>query len=386
MEIVDIKAYHTEIPLNEPGLRTSPDRVRKRYSGHTVVKVFTDEGIVGIGGQNTRWAGFVRFIDERMKPYLLDRLVDPFFIEKFARDQRLAAPSGIWPRPNCVEMALWDIVGKKAGLPVYKLLGAYRDKIKVYISQMEEWPRLTPTEYADLMVSLRERGYRAVKMHIHDPDWRKDLERVTAVRDALGDDMDIMVDAEIEGRSGPGTVFPYSVCLKMGRALEKMDVIWYEGVLSHMMYPELTKKLADELDIPIAGGGQFYGWYQFMKILDIVDIVQPDAQYCGGILEAKKISFLAETRGKECVFHSGYGPGLGITADLHAACASPINKWFEFGFHEPSYPVAVRDYYLTKPQDIDKDGYLHVPNGPGLGVEINEKALEECTVEKSKGA
>ncbi|PDM25976.1 isomerase [Candidatus Bathyarchaeota archaeon B24-2] len=384
MKIVDVKASFLKIPLPEPGLRTFK-HVRKAWE-FTIVKVFTDEGITGIGGQSG-WLGawgpcWAEYVNTAIKSLLLEEIVEPFYIEKFAKIIRCQPPSAVSPRPSCVEMALWDIVGKAAGQPVYKLLGAYQDKVKAYASSWGWYPRRKPEEWAKFATECLEEGFKAIKIYCSPqvPPIEADIENVKAIRDAVGDEMDIMVDAESAWSIRP---YGFQTALKLAKGLEKYDVFWLEEPLPHLHNPELSARLAAAVDIPIAGGGQVFGLHNFKTLLErnALDIVQPDVGNAGGILEVKKIALLAETYGKSCAPHT-YGPGLLLAESLQLAGSINNIPYLEYAYFPPVFSVEVRDSILKDPIRIDRDGYIHVPKGPGLGVELDEERVAKYTVQE----
>jgi len=382
MRIVDVKASYLEVPLAEPGL-IHEEAPRERKWGFALVKVLTDDGIVGIGGQRARvgtWGtDWIKHINGLVKPLLVERIVDPFFIEKYATWMRCQNPYYVAPRPSCVEMALWDIAGKAARQPVFKLLGAFQDKVRAYASTWNEY-QWTPDQWAGFAVKCREKGFKGIKMYARTgPKIEKDIERVKAVRQAVGDEMEIMLDAETAW-SSPPMPSSFQQALKLARACEKYGVLWLEEALPHLLNPELSARLASSVDVQIAGGGKIFGLHNFRMLLEkgALDIVQPDVEAVGGILELKKTALLAESYGRGCVPHC-YGPGLMLAATLHVAGSTNIS-WVEFAYFPPAVSVETRDSILKKPIQIDKDGFLEVPKEPGLGVELNEDAVNQYTV------
>jgi len=169
MKITDLKISYLEVPLAEP-IKTATAKAlnwltRKKIS-FSLVKIFTDEGFVGIGAQDVHFPEWGKFIERTMKPILINKIVEPFYIEKLARMLRAQSPNGVSPRPNLIEMALWDIVGKKAGLPIYKMLGAYQDKVRAMASVLEPYPLWGPEEWTKFFAELLDDGFKGMKLHI----------------------------------------------------------------------------------------------------------------------------------------------------------------------------------------------------------------------------
>jgi galactonate dehydratase len=168
--------------------RANP-RLCSHLGGFTLVRVFTDEGLVGIGGQRSvfgRWGKYwAEYVNELVRPMLIEEIVEPWYVERFASEVEAEPPSFVSPRPACVEMALWDLIGKAAGLPVYKLFGAYQDRVKAYLSPWHEYPRWTADRWRDFAVKSLEEGFRAIKLKQANPVIERDLENVKAVRDGV---------------------------------------------------------------------------------------------------------------------------------------------------------------------------------------------------------
>ncbi len=191
MKITDVKAFYIEVPFNEPGLEsiTAPGVVHKSW-GFTAVKVFTDEGIVGYGGQNTRFGKWgphwTEYINLVVGPQLVEREFDPFLVGKYSEEIVSQPPSFISPRPACVEMAMWDIIGKAAGQPLYRLFGAKKNKVKAYASSFPQYPRWGPKEWANWAETCRKEGFQAIKVKQNHPDIEKDIENIEGIRSAVG--------------------------------------------------------------------------------------------------------------------------------------------------------------------------------------------------------
>ncbi|MFC1803079.1 mandelate racemase/muconate lactonizing enzyme family protein [Thermoproteota archaeon] len=384
MEITDFKASYLEIPFPEPGVETSAYG-RLNSWGFTLVKIFTDEGIIGIGGQNTHRAGgryFSKILNEAIKPLLLEKIVDPHNVRQFqAYLQSLKPSSNLAPRPCSVEMALWDIIGKSVKKPIYKLLGARQDKVKAYINTTTKAPRWEPDEIADFAVKYLEKGYRGIKINIYNTkEVHKDIDGVKAIRRAVGDDMDIMVDAQASISPWSVRTFSYRAALKIALELEKQACLWLEDIIPYMINPDLCKRFADEVDILIASGGQLFGAHTFEALMrdNVLDVVQPDVMHVGGISELVLTASLAEMYNKMCCPHTGYVPGLVSAATLQATGSTNI-PYIE-NVLEPMATLETRDNILMEPIEIGKDGYIKISQKPGIGVELNEKNVEKFIV------
>lgn len=385
MKITDLKTYLLQIPLGEPGLYDGDPPPPAKHWLYLLEKIVTDEDIVGIGGQRPKSKvdaiNSVRYINDVMKPFLLQEIVEPFYTGKLVKAYRTRPPSLI-RYPNCVEMALWDAVGKATGQPVYKLLGATKDKVKAYATVPHEYPDWTADQWVDMAEKVFEDGFRAIKLEISTgktiTDVQRDIETVRAVRDAVGDEMDIMVDAE----SGWGTnSYSFRTALKLAKGLEKYDVVFLEEPLYHIINPELSAKLAAEVDIQIAGGGQITYSQHFKTLLEkrALDVVQPDVENVGGISETRKVALLAEAYGQVCICHS-FGPGLLLPATLQVVGSTNI-PYVECVYYPPVVTPEIRDSILMEPLKVGKDGYLEIPKKPGLGVDLNEEKVAKYMIE-----
>jgi galactonate dehydratase len=269
-----------------------------------------------------------------------------------------------------IEHALWDIHGKAAGLPVYRLLGGKcRDKVRVYQSARGGEPKAL-AEHAKALVG--KYGYTAVKMSPHMPNGnarpynqvtRVAAERVAAVREALGRDVDIGVDIHAK-------FFEVRRAARLARAIEPYDPMWLEEPIRPENVAALAK-LADHVNVPLAAGECNYTKHEFRAILaaQALDIVQPDVCLCGGLLEMKKIAAMAEAHDVMVAPHNPMGP-VATVVNAHFATCTPNFLILEY---TPDDAAPRKD--LLKEPLVVKDGYLTVPDKPGFGVELNEEAF-----------
>lgn len=258
------------------------------------------------------------------------------------------------PAFAALDIALWDIAGKAANLPIYKLLGAYRDKIRAYCSGQ---PPSKVEDAVDLALKLKKRGYTAMKLH------PTSLEMCKAIREAVGDEIILMHDA----------VFSYNrqEALKVGKELEKLNFYWYEAPLPAYDidgYVELTRKL----DIPITVE-LFYNYTEYIR-RNAIDIFRTISDFAGGITEMRKIASLCEMFGLNLEPHS-YGGIFCQAANLHVMLSIKNCDFFELPIingREGAFDVGTRDNIR-----IDKNGYVHALKKPGLGLEIDWDQVEK---------
>ena len=334
----------------------------------TVYRVRTDEGLTGIGGG----LGSPALVRDRIGPMLVGR--DPFAIDGIFRSVVNASGGAAGVPVACaIEIALWDLVGKAAGLPLYRLWGVDTDRVRAYASLVEQ---RTPERRAEDALRLLDQGYRAIKLRLHAPTMREDIAQVEAVRAAVGDRMEIMVDANQAQEPGtPGSeddlVWGYRRALATCRELAPLGVLWMEEPLGRYAYDDL-RRLAAASDVPIAGGENNVGLHEFRRLIDddCYDVVQPDALVSAGLSGLRKIAAYAELHHKQFAPHHG-GSGLGVAAHLHLSATCPNSSWVELLQEPPALPVETFQGIITEPLVPDANGDVHLPEGPGLGVELN---------------
>ncbi len=370
MKITSIQAETIRVPYSgelEPAW--SPGTTW-RESAATVYRVQTDEGITGIGASR----GAPDLANNVVSPLLAGR--DPAYIEPIVRT--IINGAGGWaaiPTAAGVEMALWDLAGKVAGMPLYRLWGAHTDRVKAYASMVEV---RTPERRAEDALMLLERGYRAIKLRLHAATIREDIAQVEAVRAAVGERMEIMVDANQAQEPGtPGAensvVWGYDRALATARELYGLGVTWLEEPLPRYDFDHI-RKLTAATDLPIAGAENNIGLHEFRYLMDTncYDVLQPDALVCGGISMLRKIGAYAEMHYKPVAPHHG-GNGFGVATHLHLSASMPNSPWVELLQDPPAMEASEFQGLLATPLEPDADGYVRLPDGPGLGVELNER-------------
>lgn len=319
-----------------------------------LVTIVTDDGIEGNAFGNAGIALAQYLV--KLRPLLLGQ--NPLYREEIW--QRLWQQNRVLFLPQTVlgviDVALWDIGGKVANLPIYKMLGAYRDKVKAYASSTQ---RPTPESYAQEALDFKARGFTAYKIHTPGIP-AKDLEICRAVREAVGDDMVLMLDVVAH--------YDRHQALEVGKEIEKLNFYWYEEPIADFDLDGLIA-LSHDLNIPVAGlevyPGNLIGIKDYLA-RGAIDIVRSDAQLTGGITQLKKVASLAEAFGKKCEVHTSYNP-LMNAANLHVTCAIQNCEFYEWWVPEK----LIWDFGMKESLTVDKEGYIHVPQGPGLGLEID---------------
>jgi galactonate dehydratase len=319
------------------------------------VKVFTDEGIYGVG-EASGWPRVVRTAIEDLSPLLIGE--DPFNIEALWQKMFLAmmghGMTGIVGSGAMtgIEMALWDIKGKALETPVWNLLGGrLRDRIWAY-------PHASTPERAQELV---DRGFTALKTGgVTEP-----LRKIKAIREAVGSDIDLMVDIH-----GPPWLTTRDA-IRMGQALEDYNLLFYEDPVAPEDVEALAR-VADAVDLPIAAGerhSHIYGVRQLIE-REIIDVVQPDTGRAGGLMQMKKIAAMAEAHYITFAPHSG---SLGPVAEF--ACLHLLSTLPNFLIMEHLEDDVPQRYEVVTPVPEIEDGHILVPDTPGLGVDIVEEAI-----------
>lgn len=346
----------------------------------TFVKVETDEGITGVGEVRAlnRTESLLGYLKETTPRYLIGQ--DPFEIEHLV--QRLLrgdfgrAGEIVMTGTAIIEIACWDIMGQALGLPVYKLLGgAVRDKIKAYANGWYTVER-TPDEFAKAAKAAVAKGYHALKFdpfgagfyELERAEKMRVVELVEAVRDAVGPEVEILV--EMHGRFNPVTA------IEMARELAPFKPSWLEEPVPPENIAAL-KKVADataSLGVPLATGERLHTFYEYRELFELqaADIIQPDITHFGGLLNAKKLAAWADAYYMLVAPHNVGGP-VSTAAALHlAACTTNFKIQEHFNDFDDPY---VMEAASGVPQVVD--GYFALPEGPGLGVTINEEVIAE---------
>jgi L-alanine-DL-glutamate epimerase-like enolase superfamily enzyme len=332
-----------------------------------VLSMKTDEGIeghsFGFAGRGAEMAGHVALA--ALKPFFLGR--DALARERHWNDFR--THDRWWNHVPMYsygpfDICLWDIAGKRAGLPLYRLLGEYKARTPTYASS---FVLASPEAYAKQALEVKNRGWHAYK--IHPPgDYETDLAIYRACREAVGPAFRLMAD--------PVAAYNHTQALRMGRELEKLDYYWLEEPLFDTDYTGL-RKLSAALDIPICGTEVLTGnHYSIAECIStgVVDIVRADVSWKGGVTAVMKIAHLAESFGMNCEIHTAIYHPLEVV-NLHCCCALSNCEFFEL-----LYPLEYMDFGMKTPLRIDAEGFAHPPGTPGIGFDPDWDLIENCTV------
>ncbi len=371
MKITDVKA----IVLRLPEISTAADGTQDDL----IVVVETDAGIVGYGEVDTSPLVGKAVVDAYMSHgtcYGLREVVqgkDPFDCEQvwqemWSRTYYYGRFGPVVHVMSGIDMALWDIMGKATGLPVHKLLGgSYCSRVRPYASAL--MPD-TAEEVRRLVEAQVQQGFTAVKLGWGPLgcDVRHDVELVRAARRAAGDQIELMIDI--------GKRYRFKTALYMARACEQFNVYWLEEPLPAEDL-DGYRRLAEAASVRIATGEEESGRLAFARLIREtgIDVVQPDISRCGGLTEMKKIAVLAADANILCVPHA-FKTGILVAATIQFIASIPNSPFLEFSVTESG----IRKEILARPFE-QKDGYVEVPQLPGLGIELNPEVIRKYGIQ-----
>jgi L-alanine-DL-glutamate epimerase-like enolase superfamily enzyme len=360
IEDVKLTSFRPPLPGDESEVTIKGQSIAPYITDFLAVQITTDAGVSGEIISGYGGLSLAHSIADRLRPFLVGK--DPVYREALWQEMwrldRLLYTTQF--AIGTVDCALWDLYGKLVGQPVYKLLGAVRDKVPAYASSMS-WE--TPEQFADEAVRYKERGYQGYKIHVvGDP--AEDARVCTAVREAVGDDYTLLIDVAGE--------YNQVEALRMGRVLEELGFHWYEEPLRDFDLHGY-KMLADKLDIPVMAveviPGAMYTTPPYITERAI-DIVRSDVSFKGGITQVKKTAALAEAFGMNLEVHTNANP-LIDAANLQVIASLKNTEFFEQLVPEKFFQLGGQDII-----HIDDEGFAHVPQGPGIGIAIDWEFVE----------
>jgi galactonate dehydratase len=336
------------------------------WKNWVIVRVNTDEGLSGLGeatglsalpraAEAQELERFVVGMDPREPVRIYGRMFKGLFLEHT-------------PAACAIEIACWDILGKSLGAPLYRLLGGTRRPLRVYANGWYTCPR-EPSAIAERAVAVVGMGYTALKfdpfgtayMDISQAEERLSLDIVRAVREAVGDDVDIMVEGHDR--------FSVAAAVRIGRALEEFAPAWFETPVNHQDV-RATAEAARSIPVPVAAGERLRYLSEFADLLAprTVSILQPEPLHCGGVAGAMRAAALAQAYGASVACHQAQSPlGTALNAHLHAAMP---NFMVQECFDDFLVPWA-RDVFPGLPRV--EGGCIGPSDAPGIGVELNEE-------------
>jgi L-alanine-DL-glutamate epimerase-like enolase superfamily enzyme len=331
---------------------------------HVLSRVFTSDGVQGIGFAVSNRATLVRPLAQ-VAQELGQLLVGMNVMEIAAAHARLERAGG-WVGPggmlsmaiSTLDVALWDAMGKTLGQPLYRLLGGHRDRVRAYASDAL-WYSMPLDDLAQSASHHVSQGYNIVKLRLgHEARPKGEVARVQAIREAVGPDVQIMVDATES--------WNVAQAVATGRALQEAGIVWLEDPVSHQNLAGLAH-LSQVLDIPIAAGEHLYGLDSFQKTFEAraVDIAIIDLARVGGITPWMKVAATAEARGIPVAGH--------VIPEVHVHLLAAAPNGYLVEYMPRSEPIFKTRLTL-------ENGHLVAPQAPGLGVELDEAACEKYRV------
>jgi D-galactarolactone cycloisomerase len=349
-----------------------PKKIPQDTRDYVVAQIFTDQGVIGttMDGDYQLPAGIAADVERRAQAYFIGK--DPFDLALHNAEffQKEKAPIRLF----FLEVALWDIIGKVAGQPLYKLWGASANRVRPYAATVHFYK--TPEERAEDALKFYERGFRAIKLRVHHEDPNEDLKLAAVVKRAVGDKMQVMVDANQAGKKkgDPPPVWDYETAARMARALEDLGLYWLEEPLNRYAYDDLARVRSQLKHMHLAGGEGNVGLKDFRDILakGAFDYIQPDPMIGGPVSVIRKIAAMGEAHGALFGPHHGKS-GVGMMANLHMQCAAPNSGYIEY-MYDPGFwnPEGFQAGFVA-PYAIAKDGYMYAPDAPGLGIEWDRR-------------
>jgi L-alanine-DL-glutamate epimerase-like enolase superfamily enzyme len=353
----------------DPPFHASWDTKPRHHWDATIVRVHTDAGLTGVGSGDLMlgFAGHGHlFIGQ-----------DALAIERHWRVlNNISFHYGrCWP----LDLALWDLAGKITGQPCWKLLGGLSDRVRAYASSgtLRE-----PGKLAEAAEAYLARGFPALKIRFHRGDWRKDIKALEAVRQRVGTRLELMVDCNQGWRLPQDTYPPWSLkdAVTVARELEKLGVYWMEEPL-HRGDREGMRRLRDMTEIRIAGGEMTRELYEFRDLIveGALDVLQPDVALVGGITGLRRVGHMAADHNLVFTPHT-WTNGMGVMANVQLVAGMADAPFLEFPYDPPEWGLDRRDYMLATPLDVGTDGYILLPDRPGMGYELAEDVLRKTMI------
>jgi D-arabinonate dehydratase len=391
MQIRDVRTLAVEYPLPRPVFDANYKMATKPA---LLVEVETDTGLVGLG-EAAHFGGplvsTATVIEQELRPNLLGQ--DPREVERLwelmhRRAYKHARGGIVIAAISGIDIALWDLRGKMAGMPLWRLLGGYRRRVPAYATGGFYAEGKGVRELADEMRTYCRHGFRAVKMKVGrnsgieasplramadrgvcEVSLADDLARVRAVREAIGPDVRLMIDAN--------GAWDVPTAVRMGRALEAFDIYWFE----EPVWPDDvagSAEVASKVTIPVAGYETCsYGTVSFREYIAAraVHFVQPDVAWAGGLTETLKIAHLAQAANLPVAPHI-HGSAVGVAAAAHLLGALPNGSMAEMVF--PAHPLMAD--LARKPLVVDRSGEIDLGERPGLGIELDPDVMKRYRV------
>lgn len=356
MKIEDVRVTKLVMPLKKPIADST--HVLKKIEW-IVVEILTSEGVIGNSFMLTFDYGtelLKGIVETELKKELIGK--DPQYIHKiwdtvWNRTEYIGQSGVAAWGIAAIDIALWDLLGKALGCPVYKLLGAYTDEVPIYGSG--GWLSYSIDELLDEARRYVERGFKAIKMKVGSPDQKRDVERVKEVRKCVGDDVLLMLDAN--------QAWTPDEAIRFGKRVQDLNIFWLEEPIAKDDVAGYAR-VAASLEIPLATGEREYSLGAFKELMEQkgATIIQPDALRIGGITQWMKLAHLAE------IYHLRVASHFYKEIDIHVLASVRNGLYLEY--------FSWLDELLINPLEI-VNGVAKVPQRPGLGIEFKPEAIRE---------
>jgi len=369
--IAAIEITHHRLSF-QPPFRASWDSRPRHHFDATIVRVRTQQGLVGVGSGDLMvgFAGHEHlFVGQ-----------DPLALERHFRVlSHIDFHYGrCWP----LDLALWDLAGKITGQPCWKLLGGLSSRVRAYASS---GVLRDPQAMAAQAEGFLARGFGAMKIRFHRGDWHEDIRALETVRARVGQRLELMVDCNQGWRLPWDTEPSWSLkdALAVVRELERLGVYWVEEPL-HRADRSGMRALREATSLRIAGGEMTRQLNELRDLIEggCLDVLQPDVALVGGITGLRRIAILTQEH------HLVFSPhtwtnGMGLTANAHLAAGLGDSPFLEYPFDPPDWSLERRDYMLRQPLRADGEGWINLGDAPGMGYELDEDALGRTAVRPS---
>ena len=361
--IASIRITHHRLALDPPFHASWDTRPRVRFDA-TIVRVVTDTGLEGCasGDLMVGFAGHEELFVGR----------DALALERHYRVlSHIDFHYGrCWP----LDLALWDLAGKITGQPCWRLLGGLSNRVRAYASS---GTLRDPRQLAEQAGRYLEEGFSALKIRFQRGQWRDDIRALEAVRKSVGERLTLLVDCNQGWRMPWDTEAPWNLkdALAVARELERLGVYWMEEPL-HRGDRIGMKTLREATDVRIAAGEMTREIHELRDLIDsgCIDVLQPDAALVGGISGLRRVLTMAQEHNVLFTPHT-WTNGMGLTANAHLTAGLGDSPFIEFPYDPPEWTLERRDFIMAEPLRADREGWLTLPDTPGMGYRLDERAL-----------
>jgi len=367
-KIAAIRITQHRLVFDRP-FHASWDSKPRQHLDATIVRVTTDTGLTGVASGDLM-LGFQGHED--------------LFIgeDALALERHFRVLSHIdfhygrcWP----LDLALWDLAGKIAGQPCWKLLGGLSRRVRAYASS---GVLRDPRALAEQAERFAAAGFRALKIRFHRGDWHDDVKALEAVRARIGSRLELLVDCNQGWRLPWDTEAPWTLkdALAVARELERLSIYWMEEPLHRADYAGM-RALREATDIRLAAGEMTRQLHELRELVTrgCVDVLQPDAALVGGITGLRRVATMAQEHNLIFTPHT-WTNGMGVMANAHLTAGLADAPFLEYPYDPPDWDVNRRDYMMVEPLAVDAEGYINLSDAPGMGYAPNESLLAKTLV------